>query len=278
MIPASVELDRAHFLAVDWSGALSGERKKIWIAEASGGKLLRLEDGFSRVEICDYLAERAQRDPPIVVGLDFAFSFPAGYLQERGVQTGPALWATASQDGETWLRQCEPPFWGRPLKGNPRLAYEFRATEVALMAKHRGRPKSVFQIGGAGAVGTGTVRGLPFLLRLQRAGLAIWPFDDPRLPMVIEIYPRLLTGPLVKSSRAGRTQIPERFRAGLTMDQFELVCGSEDALDAALSALEMDRNRVSFANLPMPSMSERLEGIIWDPQSMATARSGSSRD
>jgi hypothetical protein len=273
-----MELDRAHFIAVDWSGALTGERKKIWIAEAVGGRLLRLEDGFSRVEICDYLVERAQRDPPIVVGLDFAFSFPAGYLQEGGIQSGPALWAAAYQDGETWLRQCEPPFWGRPGKRNPRLAHEFRASEKTLVGKHRGRPKSVFQIGGAGAVGTGTVRGLPFLLRLQSAGLAIWPFDDPRLPMVIEIYPRLLTGPLVKSSRSGRAQIPARLRAGLTTEQFERVCASEDALDAALSALEMDRNRASFASLPMPSVSERLEGMIWDPQSMATARSGSSRD
>jgi len=84
--------------------------------------------------------------------------------------------------------------------------------------------------------------------------------------MVIEIYPRILTGPLVKSSCIGRTQIPERLRASLTAEQFEQVCGSEDALDAALSALEMDRNRDSFASLPVPSVGESLEGVIWDPQ------------
>jgi len=84
VIRTGMELDRAHFIAVDWSGALSGERRKIWIAEATGGKLLRLEPGLSRAEICNYLVERAERDPPIVVGLDFAFSFPQAICWSKG--------------------------------------------------------------------------------------------------------------------------------------------------------------------------------------------------
>ena len=37
------------------------------------------------------------------------------------------------------------------------------------------RPKSTFQIGGAGAVGTGSLRGMPHLLTLREAGCAVWP-------------------------------------------------------------------------------------------------------
>lgn len=66
------------------------------------------------------------------------------------------------------------------------------------------RPKSVFQIGGAGAVGTGSLRGMPILKRLRDAGFAVWPFDAPRWPCVVEIYPRLLTGAVNKGSAGAR--------------------------------------------------------------------------
>src|ERR1035438_6219537 len=42
-------------------------------------------------------------------------------------------------------------------------------------------PKSPFQIGGAGAVGTGTLRGIPELERLHEAGFRVWPFEEPAL-------------------------------------------------------------------------------------------------
>jgi hypothetical protein len=50
--------------------------------------------------------------------------------------------------------------------------------------------KSVFQIGGAGAVGTGSVRGMPLLAALSADGFSVWPFEDASERMVIEIYPR----------------------------------------------------------------------------------------
>ncbi|MEX0750548.1 MAG: hypothetical protein WD359_07030, partial [Dehalococcoidia bacterium] len=59
---------------------------------------------------------------------------------------------------------------------------------------------------GAGAVGTGSLRGMPMLHRLHAAGMHIWPYDDPGYPLVIEIYPRLLTGPVRKSSPQARAR------------------------------------------------------------------------
>ena len=61
-------------------------------------------------------------------------------------------------------------------------------------------PKSPFQIGGSGSVGTGSLRAMPFLLRLREAGFRVWPFEDAALdakrpqPLLVEMYTRLLTG------------------------------------------------------------------------------------
>src|SRR5207249_2347049 len=106
--------------------------------------------------------------------------------------------------------------------------------------------KSVFQIAGAGAVGTGSLRGMPALLDLRAAGFAIWPFDPPRLPMAVEIYPRWLTGRVNKSSPIARalylaTRFGEENRALL-----RTAASSEDAFDAAVSALRMARAAGSF--------------------------------
>jgi hypothetical protein len=109
-----------------------------------------------------------------------------------------------------------------------------------------------------GAVGTGSLRGWPVLRRLREAGFAVWPFDPPRLPAVVEIFPRLLTGPVVKSRRDAR----ERYLASRAWPPEAAV--SEDAFDAAVSALVMSAHTASLATLPAePDAQMRREGRIW---------------
>lgn len=187
-------------VAVDWSGAFSRAAKTMWLAEVRDGVLNRLENGRSRGQVVEHLIELASEDRNLVVGLDFAFSAPAWYLRQLGVDA-PGLWKLA-EEKEGWLLDCAPPFWGRGRTKRPELQEHFRAADR--LAVGGISPKSVFQIGGAGAVGTGSVRGWPFLQRLQSEGFSVWPFDGPRLPLVVEIYPRVLTGPVVKSSSARR--------------------------------------------------------------------------
>ena len=192
-------------VAVDWSGRRSGERRYLWAADAERGELRELACGRSRRELADDLVARADDDPGLVVGFDFSFSLPAWFLDERGFAGAPDLWAAADRDAETWLRRCEPPFWGRPGRRRPDLPEHFRATEAAIASVGGIRPKSTFQIGGAGSVGTGSLRGFAVLARLRAAGFSIWPFDAPaRPPVAVEIYPRLLTGPVVKSDPTAR--------------------------------------------------------------------------
>ena len=255
-------------VAIDWSGARKGAEKKIWLAEASGGRLRTLESGRSRDEIAAHLVELAERDSKLIIGLDFAFSLPRWFLAERGLTTAHELWDLCSREGETWLASCEPPFWGRPGKRNPRLAedHQFRQTDLSVPAQGGLRPKSVFQIGGAGAVGTGSLRGMPILRRLHDAGLSIWPFDSPSLPMVVEIWPRLMTGPVTKSSSQERANYLRARFPGLEEQHFARAVASDDAFDAAVSALMMDQHGGELMMLPeVDDLQMSLEGMIYYP-------------
>src|SRR5438874_8315049 len=219
--------------AIDWSGALMRAEKKIWLAEVVDGQLRRLECGRDRAAIGELLIEEADRDAETVVGLDFAFSMPAWFVRECGVASAPALWQRVACDGEAWLARCDAPFWGRP--GRRRRSEEmFRRTELETRKVSGIGPKSVFQIGGAGAVGTGSLRGMPLLLRLRDAGFGIWPFSGNNLPRVVEIYPRLFTGAVNKSKRESRDQYLIAHWPGLPSVMHDTAASSDDAFDAAV--------------------------------------------
>ena len=107
---------------------------------------------------------------------------------------------------------------------------------------------------------------MPVLRRLREAGWRVWPFDPPDYPLLVEIYPRLLTGPVVKRSPPARSlYLRERF-PWLSADLFNEAAGSEDAFDALVSALVMREHAASFAGLRQAANEEmRLEGAIWAP-------------
>jgi predicted nuclease with RNAse H fold len=254
----------ARVLAIDWSGAAgTASRQHIWLAESvEPGLVSRLESGRDRAQLTEYLLSLAPRDT--VVGLDFAFSFPDWFLTGLGVRSGPELWAYAAEHGEAWLERCAPPFWGRPGRSRPLTTpeREWRGCELSLGR----RPKSIFQIGGAGSVGTGSIRGMPLLRRLWQAGATIWPFVRAGWPVVVEIYPRLLTGPVHKSSAAARAEYLSHNCLGLTPVQRQAASSCEDAFDAAVSALRMSDFADDLVSLPWAVDPTRCrEGRIWHP-------------
>ena len=257
-------------IAVDWSGALSGAQRKICLAEARGGRLLRVEGGRDREQVVAHLAEAARRDPQLAVGLDFAFGFPAWFARARGLETVEETWALAAREGEAWLRDCPFPFWGRP--GVPRPDYgadrsPFRRTESEAPPLEGIHPKSVFQVGGAGTVGTGSLRGMPHLPALRAAGFALLPFDPPRGPLAFEIWPRLLSGPVNKSDGVTRwTWLQFRF-PDQDPDLVRRAAETEDSFDAAVSALMLDRFLRGSSTFPTARDEvDRIEGRIWRPQ------------
>lgn len=256
--------------AVDWSGRSGANQKNtIWLAEVVGVELVRLENGRTRSEVVDWLIAKAVQDPQLVVGLDFAFSLPAWYSRQRGL-TAQQLWAVCAEESLTpgmknlglarWLNTPEPPFWVT-REGHALLApeQEFRKTDNDVRAA--GAPaKSVFQLVGAGQVGRGSLYGMAALHRLTEAGFRIWPFDQQGMPTVVEMYPRLLTGRVKKSSQRER----ERYLSSLPMPPTfrDLAAANEDAFDAAVSALVMAAAASDLAVLP-DEPDYALEGKIW---------------
>jgi hypothetical protein len=287
-------------VAVDWSGdaSVAGQRRKIWAGVWTDGQPVRLESGRTRTELLDWLIAMSVETPHMVVGVDFCFSYPAWFVAEHGVRNAPEFWTIVTERSEHWLaHECaDARFWGR--KGSLRtgkVPAEFAAAGrdrmfrlADLACKLRGKildpidaarvkgiaPKSPFQIGGAGAVGTGTLRGIPLLPRLRAAGFRVWPFDAPALaqgqPLLIEIYPRLLTGEVSKGNADARAAYLANKRkndpayAALPQALIGRARRSEDAFDALVSVMEMAARRNDFLHLKQATDAVILaEGAVW---------------
>jgi hypothetical protein len=250
-------------VAIDWSGRSDDRGRTTWMAVIEDGVFSLLENGRSRPELRDELIRMAGRSGRLVVGIDFAFGFPRWYAEAKGWKCGRDIWRAAAEDGEEWLASEAAPFWGRTTK-RPQLPGEaLRRTEREV----DGSPRSVFQIGGAGAVGTGSIRGMAVLHELAAAGFAVWPFEPAGDATIIEIYPRLLTGKVVKSSaRACLQHLGKRYPKDKLPDLFRgMAAATEDAFDAAVSALEMARACDALCELPAGDDVDRIEGRIWSP-------------
>ena len=284
--------DPSTVIAIDWSGRLdaAGQRRHICAAVWRDGKV-RVENGRTRDEVGDWLIALARKDRALVVGFDFCFSFPAWFLSEVGAASAPKFWTIVAERGEKWLDRASDDrrFWGKPHKRPPEFSGEqlhrmLRATDInCKLAAHipeeeralrvKGiTPKSVFQIGGSGSVGTASLRGMPLLLRLRRAGFGVWPFDVPEQdrPLAVEMYSRLNTGPVHKSNPAARAAYLLRKRqenpayAALGRRAMEKARAGEDAFDALVSCMVMTEHRNGFYKLSRPKdPNYMLEGWTW---------------
>jgi hypothetical protein len=273
------------FIAVDWSGAVDSvaQRKSIWIADWRGGTLWQFKSGISRDRTIAYIEAAGRETSNLVVGLDFAFSYPAWFLEQQGCSTASAFWQLVAEGkGKEWLQEPNELFWGhgkRPLSYVAKQA--FRITEMSLMNELGGnmKPKSGFQINGAGSVGKGSLRGIPYLFRLHQAGFRIWPFDPPGYPAVVEIYPRIFTGSTVTSKCSSRTaHLTQRQYGSLSDEDRNKAIDSEHAFDALCSVIGMKDHADELANLNEETDSNfKLEGRIWRPSAGGLGSSFSSR-
>lgn len=254
-------------IAVDWSGAVQGAQKAIWLAEVSAEGVLRLECGRDRSELVGELVKTMRLDPQLIVGLDFAFSTPGWYLRQNGFSTVRDLWNFMALEGEGILRDPQPPFWRttRAASG-PHDHEEFRRTDREIVTTGSSRAQSVFKLVGAGHVGTGSIRGMAELHRLAEAGFSVWPFDEPRLPLLIEIYPRALTGAVIKSDSNARRGYLRRLE-GLDVEHADTAAANDNAFDALVSARSMWRHRDELMKLSRDPTYD-LEGRIWAPEAV----------
>ena len=237
-------------IAIDWSGRsdVAGQRRTIQacvVELASPPRVASLEGGRTRAGVVDWLISEHREGA--LIGFDFAFSFPAAHFQTMGWKDWRTALRWVAEHGEAALDACEHPYWGRPGKPCGPQGRTFRRTERAAASECRTSPKPVFQIGGAGAVGTGSLRGMPELLKLMKAGCRAWPFDGrpaPRNSWLAEIYPRwFYARPLVKQDPAARRAYLRAELPGLDAvvpPEIGVAAeDSEDAFDALVSGLGM---------------------------------------
>jgi len=254
------------FVAIDWSGAQSSaeQRRRIVIADWHRGEI-SVSAGRTRAETAAWLIEQSRRTPAMVVGLDFSFSFPEWFVRECGATRIEDFWKIAASQSESWLGSCHPPFWGRPAKPCP-ADHRSRGYRLCEQKESIGwNPKSTFQIGGAGAIGTGSLRGMQTLLDLRRNGFSIWPFDTVALPCIFEIYPRSFTGVINKSSRNARAVYLEEHLARVAPEAaIAMARDSEDAFDALCSVVGLVHQRQECAQLRQAQDTiTLLEGAIF---------------
>jgi hypothetical protein len=301
--------DALRLIAIDWSGRIdaAGQRRHIWSAiwtRSESGTKVQLEAGRTRDEITDWLIELARETPRMVVSIDCCFSFPGWFLEEHGCDDMFAFWRKANSGlAEQWLdRECDEiardeRFWGAPHKRpaqfcgpgyrrmfrfadyDNKIAQALPGGDAERAAKMRGiTPKSPFQIGGSGSVGTGSLRAMTMLERLHDAGFRIWPLESSAIdaktprPLMVEMYTRLMTGAVAKSNPEARRKYLSAKRktdalyAQLGRAVLAKAQGSEDAFDALASVIEMARYAEQFGKLKATHNPElRREGLTWRP-------------
>lgn len=297
-------------IAIDWSGRVdvAGQRRHIWAGVwtnlADGGVRIGLEAGRTREEVGEWLIELARETPSLAVSIDCCFSFPAWFLEEHGCADMFEFWQKANAGlAEQWLaRECDAVarderFWGKPHKRpaqfcgegyrrmfrfadyDNKIAQSLEGGDAERAAKMRGiTPKSPFQIGGSGSVGTGSLRAMSMLAKLHDAGFRVWPLEAAALagrkpaPLLLEMYTRLMTGPVAKSNAEARRKYlaskrkADPFYAPVGRAVLQKALGSEDAFDALVSVIEMARYAAELPKLRATEDAElRREGLTWRP-------------
>lgn len=209
-------------LVVDWSGGNDRGAKPtkdaIWAAFAGEqAQYFRNRQVFEAWLIKVLEAER-RAGRRLLIGFDFPFGFPAGIATHVTGRSDPfALWdwfAARIEDAPKANNRFDVaaeanaafdgigPFWGNglpnrdieglPRKGRARTADvpERRAAETVAKGAF-----PLWQLAGAGAVGSQALMGLPVLARLRArfgADLSIWPFEATNTPIrIVEVWPSL---------------------------------------------------------------------------------------
>lgn len=210
--------------SIDWSGARAVTRG-IAVARLARGtdtaELVVPPAGarhWRRAAIVDRLAAEIESGQRLLIGFDFAFSFPAATLERLAIAAAAGMAgirdrvaAICADDPDLYggrFVAAAPPelFWRagpRPRNWDEAL----RITDRRCAAATATRPESALKLVGAKQVGLGALAGMRSLAALEArcgAALAIWPgiAPTPGASAAVEIFPTLFrraaTGRLAK--------------------------------------------------------------------------------
>jgi precorrin-8X/cobalt-precorrin-8 methylmutase len=237
--------DFRRYLVTDWSAARPPNtgRNSIWIAVATGPDgCAELSNPASQPEALDLLRRlTGEGSTPLLAGFDFCLGLVAGLARivEPAAPAWGAIWrfcAARLEDdlSNKWelaahlnrmVHDGPGPFWGAGLGDGRKSPFpvagfgEWRRCERAAQAAGL-RPKSTWQLSGAGAVGLQSLTGMARLEALRSVDdrIRVWPFEDTTAAEVVvaEVYPSMF-------QRCPRHQVPDAAQ----------VCATARALAAA---------------------------------------------
>ncbi|MEL6838118.1 MAG: gephyrin-like molybdotransferase Glp [Pseudomonadota bacterium] len=212
---------------VDWSGGNdrgpTPKKDAIWVCAARDGvarePVYLRNRQIAEAWIKTFVTDERSAGRRVLAGFDFAFGYPAGFGETLTGSDNPfAVWdwfAGRVQDAPGTNNRFDlageinamfpgiGPFWGNgrkrdiphlPRKGRDRTGHGMPERRVAEQQAKGAFP--VWQLSGAGAVGSQVIMGLPVLARLRAhfgAALRVWPFEALEAPIaIVEIWPSLV--------------------------------------------------------------------------------------
>jgi len=304
-------------LMVDWSGG--HDRGPAPVKDAIWAGVVR--DGISEEPVylrnrqvaegwlTDFLDGESAAGRRVLAGFDFPFGYPAGVAAAITGQADPfALWdwleariKDAPRTNNRWQVAGEMnalfpgigPFWGNGSKtdvdGLPRrktVRAGHGCTETRAVERSAPGTFSVWQLAGAGAVGSQVLMGLPVLARLRRRfgdALSVWPFEAPERQIVLaEIWPSLINRAVRADPDAIRDRAQVRLLAqafaGLGDEDMAACLAPRSAEEGWILGLGQEAALLSVLDTPLrpPPLKDDCfalpPGVDWTPVPEALAR------
>lgn len=305
-------------IVVDWSGGNDrGPTPKadaIWACVARGGgaeaPVYLRNRQVAEAWIGDTVQAERAAGRRVMVGFDFPFGYPQGFARAVSGSDDPlALWdwlAARIEDAPKANNRFDVagainlalggngPFWGNGLKGDidglPRTkaGYENPFDERRRAETLAKGAFAVWQLSGAGSVGSQALMGLPVLARLrQRFGgdLAVWPFQplDAGIALV-EVWPSLIAPEIAARTQADEIKDAAQVRvlaqvlSALSADQLATMLADGDGQEGWILGLgHEDALRGALATdgpVPPPLSNDCFAlppGVAWTPVDDALA-------
>ncbi|MEM9262421.1 MAG: hypothetical protein AAGA22_02495 [Pseudomonadota bacterium] len=260
-------------LMVDWSAAnkpVTGANS-IWIAEANllnaNGRLTKKSrppiNISTREQAVQHIKARIgdaiDANKRIFVGVDFPFGYPAGAAALfTGTATWRSLWRWIAENivdnddntsnrfevaakANASLKDKVGPFWANASKTDyegltrKKTAFPFeRPRERRVVEEHVRSTKTVWQLAGAGSVGSQALLGIARLEHLRRAfstRCAVWPFDTQftdkmnKFSIVFgEVYPSIFAIKRRENEPLDAAQVRTVANALATADMTGVLC------------------------------------------------------
>jgi molybdopterin-guanine dinucleotide biosynthesis adapter protein len=242
-------------IVVDWSAKavpspMKESKDAIWIgicrenAEQTRYYRTRIEAEMAIITLLDTERATGRR---VLAAFDFPMGYPSGFAERlTGTNTAQSVWKWLADNVIDDARNAtnrlqvggrinalfhplRGPFWGRPASHDiPHLAFtkdvDYHAlglSERRAIEKELRGAKTVWQLMGAGSVGSQALTGLPMIHRLQQsADCKVWPFEDITGASVViaEIYPAIISMAVareIESQAVPALEIPDKWQVHL---------------------------------------------------------------